>query len=83
MCSFIDVHGWPEGTFGLPMPKTGCPVGAVVDWETGKETAKMMITLPYLFLNCLPLIFYKELLKCFQACAKQCFDIPIDLVCAL
>lgn len=34
---FADVCGWPEGTFGLPMPKTGCPVGAVVDWETGKN----------------------------------------------
>jgi len=32
-----DVCGWPEGTFGLPMPKTGCPIGAVVDWETGKN----------------------------------------------
>jgi len=35
MFLFIDVDCWPEGTFGLPMPKTGCPVGAVVDWETG------------------------------------------------
>lgn len=37
MMSLLEllVSGWPEGTFGLPMPKTGCPVGAVVDWETG------------------------------------------------
>ena len=44
MFSFVDVHGWPEGTFGLPMPKTGCPVGAVVDWETGNKNMKMMPT---------------------------------------
>lgn len=29
------MSGWPEGTFGLPMPKTGCPAGSVIDWETG------------------------------------------------
>jgi len=37
------VCGWPEGTFGLPMPKTGCPVGAVVDWETGKLLCRKII----------------------------------------
>jgi len=41
--SFVDVYGWPEGTFGLPMPKTGCPVGAVVDWETGKLNVKPVL----------------------------------------
>ena len=40
---FADVYGWPEGTFGLPMPKTGCPVGAVVDWETGKQYVKPVL----------------------------------------
>ena len=48
---FTVVHGWPEGTFGLPMPKTGCPVGAVVDWETGNK-----MCLSILFSICLPLI---------------------------
>lgn len=38
------MHGWPEGTFGLPMPKTGCPVGAVVDWETGKKKLHFFLT---------------------------------------
>jgi len=42
---FADVHGWPEGTFGLPMPKTGCPVGAVVDWETGTKNVKLFAVL--------------------------------------
>ena len=40
MYLFADVDCWPEGTFGLPMPKTGCPVGAVVDWETGINSLK-------------------------------------------
>lgn len=35
-----DVSAWPEGTFGLPMPKTGCPVGSVIDWETGSRTQR-------------------------------------------
>lgn len=32
------VFSWPEGTFGLPMPKTGCPVGSISEWETGTRT---------------------------------------------
>lgn len=33
------VISWPEGTFGLPMPKTGCPVGSSNgEWETGTRT---------------------------------------------
>lgn len=49
---FAVVHGWPEGTFGLPMPKTGCPVGAVVDWETGNKTKRAFLGCWY---ACLPL----------------------------
>jgi len=40
---FAGVHSWPEGTFGLAMPKTGCPVGAVVDWETGIENGTLRV----------------------------------------
>jgi len=43
MALLIDVDCWPEGTFGLPMPKTGCPVGAVVDWETGNVNPLLLI----------------------------------------
>ena len=26
---------WPEGTYGLPMPKTGCPEQRGFSWHTG------------------------------------------------
>jgi len=49
-----DVDGWPEGTFGLPMPKTGCPVGAVVDWETGMSNLKPVFLVSFvLFTVCI------------------------------
>lgn len=41
MCNawIAGVSSWPEGTFGLPMPKTGCPVGSSSgEWETGKSS---------------------------------------------
>lgn len=26
---------WPAGTYGLPMPKSGCPEDGAVQWKTG------------------------------------------------
>jgi len=26
---------WPGGTYGLPMPDTGCPSDGVTDWKSG------------------------------------------------
>jgi len=32
--SFFLVQ-WPGGTYGLPMPDTGCPSDGVTDWKSG------------------------------------------------
>ena len=26
---------WPKGTYGLPMPKSGCPKGSNFQWHAG------------------------------------------------
>ena len=26
---------WPKGTYGLPMPKSGCPKGTAFQWQNG------------------------------------------------
>ncbi|ESO04577.1 hypothetical protein HELRODRAFT_191631 [Helobdella robusta] len=31
-------YAWPEGTYGLPMPVTGCPEGPNNEWEQGTRT---------------------------------------------
>lgn len=32
--SFFSVQ-WPGGTYGLPMPDTGCPSDGITDWKMG------------------------------------------------
>ena len=32
---FLGMTGWPEGLYGLPMAKSGCPADSSIKWKTG------------------------------------------------